>query len=311
MIYLQKVIAFVKSEKCLPELETLGKVLQKAGIIFQCFQGEDIAEARMPVNYSHKRTMVSKKGQTVGEESENRIFDGAELEARLWITDCARWAASLRLQQEPVLVLLHEENREQNFSGIMYACENVGELDAGYMEQVYKRYVNLPWDITETDRCVIRETTEEDVDAFWQIYSNSEITRYTEGLYPTIEKEKQYAREYREKVYGFYGFGVWTIVKKDTGEIIGRAGFSYREGYEDPEIGFVIGVPWQRQGYAYEVCSALLQYAGEKLAFERITAFVRPENEASLELCRKLGMETIGEAFINGQSHAQLQKELL
>lgn len=296
MNYLQKVIAFVKSEKCVPELELLGQVLQKAGVAFQCFQGEVIAEARMMMNYSLEKTMVSE--------------NGAEQKARLWITDCARWADSLQLQQEAVLVLLHEGNREQKFTNISYACENVGELDANYMEQVYRRYVNLPWDIAETERCIIRETTEADVDAFWEIYSNSEITRYTEGLYPTIEKEKQYIREYKEKVYGFYGFGVWTILKKDTGEIIGRAGFSYREGYEEPEIGFIIGMPWQGQGYAYEVCSALLQYAKEELGFVTMNAFVRPENEASLVLCRKLGMEVAGEAFINAEKHLQLQKVL-
>lgn len=298
MIYLQKVIAFVESEKCVPELEKLGSVLAAAGVDFQCFVGEHILDSRLVIHIQ----------QPVSEREKRLVSDAKGQAPRLWLTDCAKWANSLRLQNEAVLALLHEDNRNQDFSGILYACENVGELDAEYMKKVYRRYTNFPWDITETDRCIIRETTEADVKAFWEIYSNPEITRYTEGLYPTIEKEKQYRREYIEKVYGFYGFGVWTILKKDTDEIIGRAGFSYRDGYEEPEIGYVIGVPWQRQGYAYEVCVALLEYAKRELDFDNVNAFVRPANIASLQLCRKLGMEVTGETLINGERHLLLQK---
>lgn len=276
MIYLQKVIACVENEKCLVELEKLGCALAASGMDFQCLVGENIGDCRAVVDSSC-----------------------------LWLTDCAQLAITLQMQGKAVLALLHEDNKNQNFSGVLYACENAGELDAEYMEKVYRRYVNLPWDIIETDRCIVRETTEEDVDAFWEIYQKDEITRYTEGLYPTIGKEKQYVREYREKVYGFYGFGVWTILQKETGEIIGRAGFSYREGYEEPEIGFVIGVPWQRKGYAYEVCSALLEYGRTELGFESVQAFVMPENEASVELCRKLGMEYREQVKINQVIHSR------
>lgn len=310
MNYLQKVIAFVKSQKCVPELEKLGKVLQEAGMNFQCFIGEHILDSRLIIEYrqEHEKEAHKNNGQTVLEAQKRVSADATEQERRLWITDCASWATSLQMQNEAVLALLHEDNRNQNFGSIAYACEDVGDLDVGYVEKVYRRYVNLPWDITETQRCIIRETTEADVDAFWEIYKQPEITRYTEGLYPTVELEKQYIREYKEKVYGFYGFGVWTIVLKNTGQVIGRAGFSYREGYEEPEIGFVIGVPWQRQGYAYEVCSALLEYVGEELGFNRLNAFVRRENDASLALCKKLGMEITSETCIDRQKHLQLQK---
>lgn len=299
MIYLQKVIACIENEKYLPDLEKLGKALQAEGLEFRCFVGNHIFDSHLLIDGR----------MTVSEREKGLVSATRKPMPRLWITDSAKWAASLRLQKEAVLALLHEENKTQDFSDILYACENVGEMDAEYMEKVYRRYANIPWDIIETDRCYIRETTEADVDAFWEIYQNEEITRYTEGLYPTIEKEKQYAKEYREKVYGFYGFGVWTILKKETGEIIGRAGFSYRDGYEEPEIGFVIGVPWQGQGYAYEVCSALLEYGKVELGFENVQAFVVPENEASVKLCRKLGMECCGQVKINQVLHSRFYSD--
>ncbi len=36
-------------------------------------------------------------------------------------------------------------------------------------------------------------------------------------------------------MYYFYNYGVWTICDKTTGQVIGRAGFSNREGYEEYE----------------------------------------------------------------------------
>ena len=103
------------------------------------------------------------------------------------------------------------------------------------------------------------------------------------------ESEIAYMKSYIEQIYGFYGFGLWTVILKESGEIIGRAGLSVREGYEIPELGFVIGVPFQKKGYAYEVCEAILRYAREELAFEAVQALVDEKNESSLRLLKKLG----------------------
>ncbi len=293
MNYLQKVIAFVENKKCVAQLEILGQTLMKAGIGFPCFTGNHIMDSQLVINC----------GILPGEQHRDE-------DARLWITDSARWAHSLKMQGEAVLVLLHEDNGNQDFSGILHACENPQELDAEYIIRVFQRCRGIPWDIAETKRCFIRETTEEDVEAFFEIYENPQITRYMEGLYPTVEKEKQYINEYIENVYGFLGFGIWTIIKKDTDEVIGRAGFSYRDGYEDPEIGFVIGGNWQRNGYAGEVCSTLLDLAKEELGFSKVNAFVRLGNAASLALCEKLGFTKVGETVINAEQHWHLQKKL-
>lgn len=227
----------------------------------------------------------------------------------LLITDCASLAERAAAAGSAVLVFLHGENREQNFMGVRYAFEEPGELGAEYLEQVYRRYAGLPWDILDTKRCRLRETTVADLDDFYRIYAEPSITQYMENLYSEVEQEKEYTRKYIENVYGFYGFGVWTVVKKDTGEVIGRAGISYREGFEEPELGFVIGVPWQGQGYAYEVCRAVLQYGREQLGFEKVQALVEPENKVSLHLCAKLGMTGEGVEMLQKKQYIRLLKK--
>lgn len=223
--------------------------------------------------------------------------------AVLYVTDDAAAGEELRSRGEAVIIYLHPENRDQDFSGFLFAVEDPEELEPEYVERAYRRLKGMPWNILETDRCLVRETMPEDVEAFYRIYSNPAITEYMEELYPDREQEKRYIREYIEKVYTFFGFGVWTVVEKGTGEVIGRAGFSYREGFEDPELGFIIGVPWQRQGYAWEVCRAVLAYASAALEFHKVQALVETENLPSLKLCERLGFRRHSLVTLNGRSH--------
>lgn len=317
MYYLEKVIAIMENSAYRTSMEKLDEILQAQGIVLQCFWiaelglSEMTAEAifdgvwteYMSANSAGQQDVPARKdgvGQQVLSARENAA-------ACLWFTDMADIVKVLRCLDMPVLALLHEVNRSQDLSAAWYACEEPGELDAAYLDKVYRRYRRIPWEILKTERCVIRETTPEDVETFYEIYKEPSITRYTDGLYPETEREKQYIYDYIDKVYGFYGFGIWTVIKRDSGEVIGRAGLSCREGFEEPEIGFIIGVPWQRQGYAEEICRAILDYGREELEFTQVQAFVRPENTASLGLCRKLGMEKVGEVWLSGEKHVCLR----
>lgn len=187
-----------------------------------------------------------------------------------------------------------------DFSGIPYAVTDTENLDERYLEKIWQRYRGIPWEICRTKRCLVRETTPADVESFYRIYRDKSITAYMENLFAEPEKELQYIKDYIEKVYGFYGFGMWTVCLKETGEVIGRAGLTLREGYEDPELGYVIGKAWQRQGIAAEVCREILSYGREELGFEKIRALVHPENVASKGLCHKLGFRYTGETETDG-----------
>ena len=179
-------------------------------------------------------------------------------DATLWITDSSVMGRKLLAEGKAVLIWLHEGNRSQDFSAFRYACDNPADLDMDYLEGVYRRFKGLPWEILTTEHCVVRETTVEDVEDFYRIYSDPSITQYMESLYEDPEEERAYARDYIDKVYSFYGFGIWTVLAKKDGDlseepaarIIGRAGLCYREGYEDPEIGFVIASDQQGKGLA-------------------------------------------------------------
>lgn len=207
----------------------------------------------------------------------------------LFITDHEKICTQLLEENASVLVWLHEGNKEQNLGQVPYAVENLEELNYTYLEKIYQRFHGIPWNITETKRCRVREMKVEDLDALYQIYESPAITRYMENLYEDRKKEEEYTRSYIKHAYTFWGFGTWILERKEDNRIIGRVGFNLRDGYDNPELGFVIGEEYQRQGYAYEACKAILAVGKEEYEFDKVQALVKEENMASVELCKKLG----------------------
>lgn len=238
------------------------------------------------------------------EESEETTYS-ADRQDTLYITDSESAYHALRQQGKYVLPCRHEENRDSDFAGAMYVIEKIEEIDYETVDMAYRRLAGLPWDILTTRRCIVRETTTEDVDSFYRIYAEPEITKYMENLYADRDEEIVYIEDYREKVYGYYGYGMWTVLTKE-GTVIGRAGISWREGFAIPELGFVIGVPWQQQGYAHEVCSAILDYARKELGFTQIQALVMEGNDKSERLCYKLGFHFEERITIEDKMHVRL-----
>lgn len=228
----------------------------------------------------------------------------------LYVTDQAGVYAALRSKGCYVLPYLHGNNREESFSGASYAVERLEEMDAESFDLAYRRLAGLPWEILGTERLLVRETTVQDVDSFYRIYAEPSITEYMENLFRDRDEEIAYTESYIKTVYAFYGYGMWTVLEKGSGKVVGRAGITWREGYGLPELGFVIGVPWQGRGYAFEVCAAILDYAREELLMKKVQALVRPGNERSLRLCEKLGFAVSGETGAAGERHLLLVKEL-
>lgn len=178
----------------------------------------------------------------------------------------------------------------QTYSGVNMLVEGFEEVDVDFLEKVYQRYHHIPWTILETKRCVVRELTLEDLDDLFALYCDEEICRYTDALH-AYEEEKELQRAYIENMYRYFGYGLWLVFSKETGELIGRAGLEHREYHDEIELdlGYVIGTNYQRQGFATEVCEAIIEYAKENTGFERINVMIKDENLASKKLAQKLG----------------------
>ena len=200
---------------------------------------------------------------------------------------------------------------ESFFENVKFVLEGEGKFDPedfddDLLENIYRRLHKIPRDITETDRCIIRETCLQDLDAFYEIYSDPEITEFMEDLMERSEEEK-YTENYRDLIYEIYGHGIWTVILKCSGEIIGRVGLDERAGFDTPELGFVIGKKWQKKGLATEICEEILKWAHEN-DIPKVMSLTEKENTASVKLLEKLGFEALDTVHIGTQDLLRYMK---
>lgn len=215
----------------------------------------------------------------------------------LYITNESDRAEKARKEGRYVILLLPLIGEISDMSAYPYAIENMDEVSSEYLDRLILRFENKPWLILETQRCLVREITPEDVDALYEIYADKEITVYMEDLYETKEEEIAYTKDYIACHYRFYEFGMWIIEDKHSGRILGRAGLDMVEGKETPQLGFVVRKDSQKQGIATEVCQAILKYAKDTLGLKHLEATCDERNAASVSLLKKLGFKQAGVAL--------------
>ncbi len=155
-----------------------------------------------------------------------------------------------------------------------------------------------------TRRCRIRQIRLSDLDALYRIYAQPGVTDYLEDLYPR-EEEVEYTKTYIRMIYGFYGYGMWVIEEKKTGEMIGRVGFDDREIPDRKggmrriiEFGYLVTPDRQRRGFATEVCQAALRYLFKHFREDIVTSLIEPENRVSIRFAEKLGFAYAGDVML-------------
>jgi RimJ/RimL family protein N-acetyltransferase len=85
------------------------------------------------------------------------------------------------------------------------------------------------------------------------------------------------------------GYGTWAVERKSDGAFIGRVGLINPEGWPGLEVGWTLGKPYWRQGYATEAARASLRYAFLTQPVDRIISCIDAGNKPSQAVALKLG----------------------
>jgi len=86
------------------------------------------------------------------------------------------------------------------------------------------------------------------------------------------------------------GFGVWPVVEKASGRVIGECGITYIPDTTDVEIAWLFSRASWGNGFASEAARAVLAYAFGPAGLTRVYALVVPENSASVAVANRLGL---------------------
>lgn len=144
--------------------------------------------------------------------------------------------------------------------------------------------------ILETKRLLLREMNESDFDALCKILCDEETMYAYEGAFSDQEVgewlDRQLSR-YRE-----FGFGLWAVVLKETGMMIGQCGLTMQPWKNDEvlEIGYLFQRNFWHNGFATEAAIACKKYAFEVLKADEVCSIIRDTNIPSQKVAERNGM---------------------
>lgn len=167
---------------------------------------------------------------------------------------------------------------------------NETDLDPAFAERDRCRKAGLRVKIAETKRLLIRETVLEDVTKLYEIRQQPGMSDYVEPMQPTLQEEMEFMEAYIHHMYAFYDFGLWTVLERENGRIVGRAGlFPSKFLDEGVELGYMVAAERQRRGYALECGRAILDYASDVLDLPEVHVLIHIRNRASIRTAGRLG----------------------
>lgn len=148
--------------------------------------------------------------------------------------------------------------------------------------------------ILETERLILREMTQEDFPALCKMLQDAEVMYAYEHAFGDEEAQDwldNQIRRYRED-----GFGLWAVVLKENGEMIGQCGLTMQDagGTQVVEVGYLFQKAFWHRGYAAEAASACRDYAFEKLETGEVYSIIRDTNTASQNVAKRNGLSVRG-----------------
>jgi len=145
--------------------------------------------------------------------------------------------------------------------------------------------------VYESERLQLKVFSKEDCESAKAFWGNGEVMKYCGGPAPhrllgkTLET---YQRCHEEK-----GLSVYAVVEKDSGKIMGAAGFNVHETIEKIELIFHFSKDSWGNGYASEAAKGCIELARKNSEVNKIFASTASENISSAKVLEKTGFQYI------------------
>lgn len=144
--------------------------------------------------------------------------------------------------------------------------------------------------ILETPRFYLREMTPDDADAAFLLNSDPDVIKYTgDPPFESTEAARRFLNHYPD--YKNNGFGRWAVIDKQTGEYTGWCGLKLLKDLNQVDLGYRFYKKHWNKGYATETGKACIHYGFEVLSLNEIVGRAMKENNASIKVLEKCGMQ--------------------
>lgn len=143
----------------------------------------------------------------------------------------------------------------------------------------------------ETERLILRPMLETDIDALHLIFTDPKVMASFGGELLNREQMQRWLQRNLDH-QNQYGYGLFSGILKESGELIGDCGLEQMEveGVQVAELGYDFRSDYWNQGYATEAACVVRDYAFNILKLPQLISLIRVGNLASKHVAEKVGM---------------------
>ncbi|MDF1695317.1 MAG: GNAT family N-acetyltransferase [Saprospiraceae bacterium] len=159
----------------------------------------------------------------------------------------------------------------------------------------------------ETDRLIIRNVEEKDIQGIFELDSDIEVHKYLGNRPIQTTQDAASIVKYIQDQYSNNGLGRWAVIDKNTNEFIGWSGLKFetevRNDMDYYDLGYRLKRKFWGRGIATETSMIALKYGFQDLKLDSIYAGAHVENIGSNKVLEKVGMKRIEVIQYDGMPH--------
>lgn len=152
----------------------------------------------------------------------------------------------------------------------------------------------------------LRAIQESDLERLAAFYA-TERSRFVGGPLPRVDAWRMISSNLGH--WALRGYGMWVITADK--QPVGLCGFIFREGWDEPELGWQVWGGHEGRGLAYQAALAARAHGVRAFGLNGVISYIDPANARSIRLAERLGAtferETV---FFNKPCHVYRHPKL-
>lgn len=143
-----------------------------------------------------------------------------------------------------------------------------------------------------TSRLILRPPSQDDFPAFADMMADGEHVRFIGGQLTRSAAWRAWATI--SGSWALLGFGMFSVIERDTGQWLGRIGPWMPDGWPGTAVGWGLSRAATGEGYGVEAATACIDWAFDHLGWTDVIHIIAPENLPSATMAKRLGSRNLG-----------------
>ena len=158
-------------------------------------------------------------------------------------------------------------------------------------------------DSFHAERLSAERLQEDHVEFIHSMHQDEQVMAYLGGI-RSLERTAEYM-EQNLSHWRKYGYGIWVLREKITGDFVGRGGLRnvVLGGIEEVEVAYGLLTEFWNQGLATEFVREVVRIGMSEIGLRSVACVTHPDNSASQRVLEKAGFAFERDVIYKGKSH--------